>query len=299
MNKYTKYFILSVCSIYIFLISIFSNKTIYAQETNDMSYQYLYNALTNDLVIVYEDYSKIFVDSTTPIDEEFFKNLANKLEIWEAQFEKSKIIFTRYSNNQDANVAEIAKIGLQSDVTGLEAIKSYKSMYTDPDNAAQYIEQGDIKWENAITLHDQAVDLYNNYSGANTAKTEKYIYIWGTVIFAIISLALLIKSFTRSQSSVKKLRAKIFKNLFVTSLWPTVGFAVTTLLYLAATKDGSTYYILYGPMAIGGWQLIKGISNYFRHDRPLLAEAINSELKQKVLDEYDRATDQSKVSQIV
>ncbi len=51
-------------------------------------------------------------------------------------------------------------------------------------------------------------------------------------------------------------------------LWAMAGVAVTIITLLIAQEKGGTYFIMWGPALIGGWQFVRSLSQYLRSRQP-------------------------------
>ena len=57
-------------------------------------------------------------------------------------------------------------------------------------------------------------------------------------------------------------RASAKRNMVVGALWCAGGIVLTTMTYASVADRGGTYFVAWGPVIFGGWQLIKGIHQY-------------------------------------
>jgi uncharacterized protein YgiM (DUF1202 family) len=78
-----------------------------------------------------------------------------------------------------------------------------------------------------------------------------------------------ITGFIPSKTKVKTIaesavptRASAKRNMVVGALWCVGGIVLTTVTYSSVAGNGGTYFVAWGPVIFGGWQLLKGIRQY-------------------------------------
>lgn len=286
MKYFIKYFFISIL---ISFIQIAAPSRILAQEENASLYSRLREAMDSDNNGVYTSYSnfseKINKEGyqITETDLTEFQNLNRN---WNTEFLKSKSFYGQYIANPDPKIAEIATVAQDSINKGILATEAYRNAFesnTD-ETLSSYMTSGDQMMLDSINTHDKAVDLYNNYSGASTNVLTKNGLVISSIIASMFSLVLFIKSRKKSQLEAEKIRSEVYKALFTSSLWMTVGIVVTTVGLSYALEKGGTYYILYGPILFGGWKLLKGLYSYFTDGRKAL-DYINSTQKGEAIKE--------------
>lgn len=101
-----------------------------------------------------------------------------------------------------------------------------------------------------------------------SVQSTKILYIWGTGIFVFISLVLFILSRKKSKYPSEQQKIKLYGQLFLTSLWPTIGFLITLISY-TSTKSGN-YTIATGAILFGTISLIRQLYAYFKKVKPEL-----------------------------
>jgi hypothetical protein len=135
------------------------------------------------------------------------------------------------------------------------------------------IEQEDVdEYESALESYDAylaqmntAIDAMNNHFGV-----ADYSWLAWPFWFALpISAVLFIKSRGNPILPADQLRKQFEFALFKSSLWPTIGSAVSYFWYLA-TPPGGTFYILYGPIFVGYFQFLRGLYSYVTTARPAI-----------------------------
>ncbi len=57
-------------------------------------------------------------------------------------------------------------------------------------------------------------------------------------------------------------RASAKRNMVVGTLWCVGGLVLTMVTYSSVAERGGTYFVAWGPVIFGGWQLLKGIRQY-------------------------------------
>ncbi len=285
MNLVYKFLLTSI----IFLTFFTSPFQIYAQEEKSDIYSKIVDALNMELNNVYTPYTNFLNRINTEnyditnSDIYEFKNLNNG---WNTVFVQTKSVYSQHLSNPDPQIAEIATVAQDGANLGIRATDFYKTALEtdDEDIYSTYIGHGDEMMVSAVEKHDEAVDLYNSYSGATDNKLTEYGLILGSIVANIFSMFLFFKSRKRSESDVEKIRSEIYKALFVSSLWFSGGLIVTTIGFVNAYENGGSYTIFWGAIAVGGWQLLRGLSDYFTNSRQILAD-LNIIEKNKVLRE--------------
>lgn len=253
---------------------------LYAQEEPSI-YSKLFEAIELDTgaYTTYYNFTNRISEDGYQFTENDMMEFRNLNSGWTSTFRKSKSIYGQYVTNPDPQIAEVATVAQESVNKALLATEYYELALQGDEDAW---DRGDAAFAESVTLHDKAVDLYNNYSGATESNLVKNWLIFGSVVASIFSILLLIKSRKRSESDVEKVRSEIYKSLFVSSLWFCGGLIVTTIGYVDAYENGGSYTIFWGAIAVGGWQLLRGLSDYFTNSRQVLAD-INMIEKNKVL----------------
>ncbi len=121
------------------------------------------------------------------------------------------------------------------------------------------------EYDNHITVLNSNISLLNNYYGVSD-----YSWLaWPFWIALIISVVLFIMSRGSPILPAEQLRNQFEFALFKSSLWPLVGSAVSYFWYLS-TPPGGTFYVLYGPIAIGYFQFFRGLYTYITGARPAI-----------------------------
>lgn len=236
--------------------------------------QEIVNAL-NDETKVYEAYGQ-FIDrigdiSPEAVQDEFRRNNL----FWRDSFSQASLVYEKYASDMsiDQAVREIAQIALRGNSKAIEATESYEKYtesYLSADDMSDEIQSGDTLIQEAVADHDLAVNRYNDYSGASAQSNTLYLIYGFLILASIFSFFLWHKSRANSKYGADIVKAKIFRDLFGNSMWMTIGLAITAGTLHYATINGGSYYILYGPVLIGGWKMLQGLINYFSADRKTL-----------------------------
>lgn len=286
------------------LFSIFSNiSNLYAQGSEEEILNNLVNALNNDVDSVYEDYYDLSYKLETTEDDYVFDQLAEdffyKLGSWDRALRQSSRIYEKYIHSSNADISRIANIALSGAKKGIEAITNYNSAFEaiTEEDFIFYFERAEEFMNSSVELHDSAVDLYNDYTGISEALSLRNWLIFGFVVSIIASVILFSKSRISSGLQAEITRAEIHKGLFQSSLWMTAGLLITTITYLYAFEYGGSYFILYGPVLVGGWQLLKGLSKYLTKDRHVLKKLASSERDVIIKKSYGEPTSEEETKQ--
>lgn len=178
--------------------------------------------------------------------------------------------------NESANFYE-SKISNESD----EELKTIltninydvKAMSLSMSKVLESINNGDNDtYSNALDQYDQHtvslnsnVELLNNHFGSTD-------YSWLAWPFWI-SLSISVILFTMSRGSTilpaEQLRNQFEFALFKSSLWPLGGSAISYIWYLM-TPPGQKFYILWGLIAFGFFQFLRGLYSYITLARPAI-----------------------------
>ncbi len=105
------------------------------------------------------------------------------------------------------------------------------------------------------------------------------LYAALTIIFGLISVGL----FIASRVGDKILESAVLQNklqfqLFKSSLWPTIG-SLISLVWYVNTPPGGTYYVLWGPIAIGGFIFAKQYVGYLGEKKQLHQLRVDEQAK--------------------
>lgn len=207
--------------------------------------------------------------------EQLIKRYISDSISWERNFHAGKLVYEKYTSSSDAQLSEVANKALNASVKSLEAINQYDKGFMEEDltneEIQSYLTKGDSLINESSIEHYEAVDLYNDYSGYNS-QNGLIIFLYLCLILSLIfTIILWFKSKSSSYYQSDIVKAQIFKNLFGNSIWLLVGVAITVISY-SSVKSGGTYYIYWGPIAIGGWKMLSGLWTYFTKDRKTLRQ---------------------------
>ncbi len=212
----------------------------------------------------------------------------NKSILWKSSFQEGKFVYEKYSSSSDEQLREVTITALNASNKSLEAIEQYDKAFSgelSKEELNTTFDLGDSLIIEASKEHYKAVDLYNNYSGFNSHQNLLYTLYICIALSAIFTVILWFKSRTSSHYQSDIIKAQIFKSLLGSSMWLFGGLALTTYSYSYVSKEGGTYYILYGPILIGAWQMLKGLWIYFTKDRKTL-EQLKSKDKTDLLTKF-------------
>ncbi len=266
--------------IFLFFNIFHINKKVIAVEPND--WDEIVNALNQETKF-FDSYN-LFVDEIESLDLDsiILKYNGSTLN-WRSLLLSSKSIYNKYTSTDDPQIKEVAEIAIQSTDEALESITYYDQVFSEQLNEAQMqlaMQSGDAFIEKAYQDYAIAVELYNEYSGFNSQQLFLYSLYIALIISFIISSLLWFKSKNSSKYKADVIKAQIFRNLFKSSLWMLIGFAVTTVSLQIASNEGGSYFMFYGPVIVGAWQMLKGLWIYLTNDRKILAELkINDQSK--------------------
>lgn len=282
-------------------IFIVSPVSVFAEEEGEII-DNIGDALDKEVEMIYEPYNN-FVSKLESGDftiesalDDFRLNLAS----WREAFGKAIAVYKKYTSSRNPDISEISSLALSGSEKGINAIDSYeKALIAETDEDWEYHSgHGDELMFQAVTLHDQAVDLHNDYTGASSYIALRDWLVLGSALSVIFSLFLFIKSRRRSKYQAEIIRAGVYKELFISSLWMTAGLVITTAGLSHALGHGGTYYILYGPILVGGWQLLKGLSHYFQEGRKKLAQLAKFERGAVIKESYKKQEEKEVRSRI-
>ena len=281
-----KFFQIKIFLLFLVIIALLVPFPVLAQNDSRTDiFEEIVNALNKETEEVFYNYSEI-VDEFDNGDESTLLKFTNKLPVWKSVFNETKNVFSKYKSSFDSQISEISSLAIEANNKAQIAIGLYEKalISSGSDEFGNYIRDADKYFTEASDTHFRAVDLYNDYSGFSSSIYIKNWLVIFSVISGLFSILLLIKSKKKSQLEAEKIRAEVYKALLSSSLWMSGGLIVTTVGYSYALKEGGTYYILYGPIFIGGWKLLKGLYNYLTKGRKTL-NYLNSIQKSEAIKE--------------
>lgn len=270
--KYLSRLLISI--LLLFAVLFLPNLASAQEDTRTNIFNELVDALNNETTNIYDDY--YYFSSKYEDDESlfsnFFEDLNTHVESWVQIAKNSKTVYEKYLSNKDQEISLIANKALIANKRVIEAINYYKLALSSEDEniSNNHFDSGDKAIAEAYTLHDEAVELYNDLSGTSSSLSARNWLIFFSVLSVFFSLLLFFKSRKKSQLEAEKIRAEVYKGLLLSSLWMTGGLIITTVGFSYVLKEGGTYYIFYGPILIGGWQLLKGFYYYLTEGRKVL-----------------------------
>lgn len=271
-----------------------------AESEETSPYAELADALDRELNEIYIPYSDL-VDSDTLTTEEFVVKFEKDITTWYQVFLSTEQVYKKHSNNSDYQIAEIASKGLLANQEGKKALDLYRQAYLEEDEVviARLFTEGDSAFNSAVIQRDEVVDLYNNYSGASSSYNARDILIFSSIISAILTLIIFLKSRNKTTIDAEIIKAEIYKRLSINALWMTIGLAVTAVGLAYAINSGGTYYILWGPVVFGGWAFMKGLFNYFVNDRKILASLASEQRAGAIKQSYFEETTEHPIKTLV
>lgn len=258
----------------------------------------LVGTLNFELEEIYEPYFEFVekLENSTnqePIIQGFDTNIIS----WKSKFQESRSVYSKYTTHSNFEIAQIAQTALKGADLGIIATEKYHSaLYASSDTESDTLfDEGDQTFFQAVEYHDQAVDLYNDYSGASSAYGTRNWLIFFSITSVVFSIFLFFKSRRKSLFQAEIIRSSVYKNLFSSSLWMAGGLIVTTVGYTYALQEGGTYYIFYGAILVGGWQLLKGLYEYFTRGRSVLNKLAIMEKHSAIKSLYEEPVSDTKL----
>lgn len=255
------------------LVGLFFVSSSCVRAETSTPYSELVDALNKETDEIYIPYGNLVKQGDTITTDDFIAQFAKDIETWKQIFLETKPVYEKYLNYGDSQIAEIAQKGELSNREGVSALNSYRQAFLESDESAisKYFAEGDATFLSAVKHHDEAVKLYNNYSGVSSTYSTRDFLIVFSILSAIFTIILFFKSRNTTTIEAEIIKAEIYRRLTKSALWMTVGLVVTTAGFAFSMNTGSSYYIFWGPVVFGGWELLKGLFNYFRNDRKVLA----------------------------
>lgn len=274
--------IISIC------ILLFTPLSIHAQSEQNAPADEILSAINSeyDSYVAYAE----FTENVKSYTAEEIRNKYSSLSYdWRANFEDARNVYIKYASNEEyeTEIQSIAQVALSGSEKALDALENYdRALLTDnltSDGFDDAVDRGDELMMEAAADHDKAIERFNEYTGASgDIELLEWLTIF-TIASGILSLILFFKSRTDSIYNADIVRAEIYKDLLISSLWMFVGFLVTAGgLYYALYHGGGEYYILYGAVLVGGWGFSKGLWKYWFQDRAILRE-LKSESRKKMI----------------
>lgn len=245
---------------------------VYAVESN--VWHELVNALNKELE-VYKSYND-FTNQVSKMDTDTLNSeYRSKSTDWRMIIEESITTYKKYLNNSDEHVNQVSTKALSASQKAISALDQYDAVFNKTINNKEDINTalntGDDLIKEASAERDEAVSLYNEYSGFNSQRNNIYYLYLSSFIAALFSFILWIKSRGSAKYQSEIIKKQIFRNLFGDSLWLTIGLLITTGTYhYASANSGSSYYIMYGPIGIGSLKMLSGLWEYFTKSKKVL-----------------------------
>ncbi len=282
-------------TLFLFFGFLLSNvNPLYSADSNTVALDNLIDALNDEISLVFEP----FVDMDLEFEEmtdanEIFELFQQNINNCRPTINRSLQVYKKYSTNSyDYEITNASQLASRGSNKGLLAMKAYENFLESgaDEDLIYYADKGDDLMQEYVELHDQAVDVLNDYSGYSEATNTRNALNWGATISLLISLFLFFKSRDKSHLKSDLIRKKVYKELLKDSIWLTAGVGITAISYNSTFTEGGTYYILYGPMLAGGWGLLKGISWYFQEGKKQLALATKEEKRELLKKSYQKKT---------
>jgi hypothetical protein len=124
------------------------------------------------------------------------------------------------------------------------------------------------EYNRGLGIFNTNLEAINETQGVNSQFDPESLYIIATVVAGLISLVTLLQSlFGNRMFTAERLRNSYQKQIFLASLWPLIGSAVT-LIWYELTPPGGTYTILWGPVLFGYFAFFRQLYEYFKNQRP-------------------------------
>ena len=285
MESFLRFFTVSIASACI-LLSF--PHLIHAQSSQDIPTKHILSALNSEYD-AYSAYAEFIENIESYTGDEIRNEYSLQSNEWATNFSDARDVYIKYSSNEgyEAEIQSIAQVALSGSEKALEALENYdRALLTDnltDDGFDDAIDRGDELMMEAVADHDKAVEGINDYSGASGEIELLDWLIVLAIISGFLSLILFFKSRSDSIYKADIIRAEIYRDLLVSSLWMFFGFLVTAGgLYYALYHGGGEYYILYGAVVVGGWKFTKSLWKYWFQDRAVLRE-LKSESRKKMI----------------
>lgn len=197
--------------------------------------------------------------------------IISRLNSYHAYFSESSSYYTSLSGGLDPQLQTVSERAKNATAKIATNIITIKNAVSSGDEAG--MDRGLDGLNQGIDGLNSAIDSYN--SVAATGDDYGPLYIGLSILFGIISLAIFFSNRKPAVTGTEQEKAEAKRNLFRSSLWPTIGAIVTTIWYYA-TPAGGTYYVLWGPMLIGAFYFLSALGTYFKV-RPHLNKTIQQE----------------------
>lgn len=205
--------------------------------------------------------------------EDELEGIVARLDSYSGTFQESVSFYQTCKEHDSSDMSTVcskAFDGMQKVLTNVTAMKTA-------------INAGDAEGADAaITGINGGIDDLNS---ATTTYNENFagmdygpIYIGLTILFAIVSLVFYTKTRVTVDGDASKTKHATMLGLFKSSLWPLGGALITTIWYYL-TPVGSTYYVFYGPVVIGGIYFLRDIFTYMTKNRSTINQEWADEKK--------------------
>lgn len=130
----------------------------------------------------------------------------------------------------------------------------------------------------AISDRNDAITHYNNIKPVDDVLS---LYVILVCFFSFISFWLFLISIRKGSTELENIKAQAKRDLFKSSLWPTIGAIVTATWYYL-TPPGGTYFILWGPVLFGAIAFAKSFLHFVFKIRPQINRDIKEERHQRL-----------------
>jgi hypothetical protein len=205
----------------------------------------------------YQKAEQIFVDGSNlqTTDDKLFEYTINNID-------KLSDELSIYIKSVSAESKKSSLIPLITELNYIKAQYSEIKIASLSKNTAGY--------NYALSNINSAVDRVQVKAMKAKKSSDQKAYVYGSLMgfFSAISAGLFIWSKKSGNApsdeseQAKNLANQARKNLFLTTLAPLAGAAVTFGWYMAIRSKGGTYPVLYGPVIIGLVYLFSGIKQY-------------------------------------
>lgn len=124
------------------------------------------------------------------------------------------------------------------------------------------------EYNRGLGIFNLNLEAINASEGVYSQFNPESLYVIATVSAGLISFVTLLQSLLGNRMfAAERLRNTYQKQIFLASLWPLIGSAVT-LIWYELTPPGGTYTILWGPVLFGYFAFFRQLYEYFKNQRP-------------------------------
>lgn len=195
---------------------------------------------------------------------------------WKSEIEIAQKLYSKYTEPMsNSKMKKLSTTSLDTSKKVFEATALYDTVFVESDTPVEKLTadltKADTLMNEAILSHDSVIDQFNK----QTKRSYKLVYnlAISAIVAGVISLIFLSLSFTKSQEDKKRMRAKIFRSLFVSTSLMFIGLLISFGgLRQALTIGGGEYFMLFVPLLLGVGAFIYNIYLYWAKDTVALNE---------------------------